>query len=202
MACHCIASRPRFELFAQSLADGQPLSGVSVRLLDEKGQVLQSGTSDSTGHLSLKADEKGKLLLAIQGEQTSMIDLARPALDLAEFPVAGPQGYDKQLFVFGPRDIYRPGETVIVNALLRDADGHPLPAQPIKAELVQPDGQVMRTFVWQPEAGFYQQRLALSASAMTGDWMLRLNTGDNLKREWKFHVEDFLPERMALTLKK
>ncbi len=130
-----------------------------------------------------------------------MIDLARPALDLAEFPVAGPQGYDKQLFVFGPRDIYRPGETVIVNALLRDADGHPLPAQPIKAELVQPDGQVMRTFVWQPEAGFYQQRLALSASAMTGDWMLRLNTGDNLKREWKFHVEDFLPERMALTLK-
>ncbi|WP_276528387.1 MG2 domain-containing protein, partial [Bacillus licheniformis] len=76
-----------------------------------------------------------------------MIDLSRPALDLAEFPVAGPQGYDKQLFVFGPRDIYRPGEIVIVNALLRDADGHPLPVQPIKAELVQPDGQVMRTFV-------------------------------------------------------
>nr|WP_154926895.1 alpha-2-macroglobulin [Pantoea agglomerans] len=191
----------QFELFAQSLANGQPLSGVSVRLLDAKGQVLQSGTSDNTGHLRLRADEKGKILLAVQGEQTSMIDLSRPALDLAEFPVAGPQGYDKQLFVFGPRDIYRPGEIVIVNALLRDADGHPLPVQPIKAELVQPDGQVMRTFVWQPEAGLYQQRLALPESAMTGNWILRLNTGDNLKREWTFHVEDFLPERMALTLK-
>ncbi|MGJ0127579.1 alpha-2-macroglobulin family protein [Pantoea sp. RHCKP32] len=191
----------QLELFAQSLANGQPLSGVSVRLLDEKGQVLQSGTSDGSGHLRLRAEEKGKLLLAVQGEQTSLIDLARPALDLAEFPVAGPQGYEKQLFVFGPRDIYRPGETVIVNALLRDADGKPLPAQPIKAELVQPDGQVMRTFVWQPEAGLYQQRLPIPDAAMTGDWMLRLNTGDNLKREWRFHVEDFLPERMALTLK-
>ncbi|MDU4126356.1 alpha-2-macroglobulin [Pantoea sp.] len=191
----------QLELFAQSLENGKPLADVSVRLLNEKGQVLQSGTSDSNGHLPLKADEKGRLLLAMQGEQTSLIDLARPALDLAEFPVTGPQGYDKQLFVFGPRDIYRPGETVIVNALLRDADGKPLPAQPVKAELVQPDGQVMRTFVWQPQDGFYQQRFTLPDASMTGDWQLRLNTGDNLKRQWTFHVEDFLPERMALTLK-
>lgn len=190
----------QLELFAQSLENGNPLAGVSVRLLNEKGQVLQSGTSDSSGHLRLKADEKGRLLLAMQGEQTSMIDLARPALDLAEFPVTGPQGYDKQLFVFGPRDIYRPGETVIVNALLRDADGKPLPAQPVKAELVQPDGQVVRTLVWQPQDGFYEQRFTLPGTSMTGDWQLRLNTGDNLTRQWHFRVEDFLPERMALAL--
>lgn len=191
----------QFELFAQSLENGAPLSGVSIRLLNDKGQVVQNGTSDSSGHLRLNADEKGKFLLAMQGEQTSLIDLARPALDLAEFPVAGPEGYDKQLFVFGPRDIYRPGETVIANALLRDADGKPLPAQPVKAELVQPDGEVVRTVVWQPQDGFYQQRFALPASAMTGGWMLRLNTGDNQLRQWHFRVEDFLPERMALTLK-
>ncbi len=86
--------------------------------------------------------------------------------------MAGPEGYDKQLFVFGPRDIYRPGETVIVNALLRDADGKPLPAQPVKAEVVQPDGEVVRTFVWQPQDGLYQQRFSLPTTAMTGGWML------------------------------
>lgn len=191
----------QFELFAQSLENGDPLSGVNVRVLNDKGQVLQNGTSDSSGHVRLKAEDKGKFLLAIQGDQTSLIDLARPALDLAEFPVAGPEGYDKQLFVFGPRDIYRPGETVIVNALLRDADGKPLPAQPVKAEVVQPDGEVVRTFVWQPQDGLYQQRFSLPTTAMTGGWMLRLNTGDNLPRQWHFRVEDFLPERMALTLK-
>jgi alpha-2-macroglobulin len=188
------------ELFAQSLASGAPLADVSVQLLDEKGRQLASGVSDGDGHLRLPAQGKGKLLLATQKGQTSLIDLKLPALDLAEFPVAGPQGYDKQLFVFGPRDLYRPGETVIVNALLRDADGKPLPAQPLKAEVVQPNGEVAQSFVWQPENGFYQQRFALPASAMTGDWTLRLNSGDGQPRSWTFHVEDFLPERMALTL--
>lgn len=42
--------------------------------------------------------------------------------------------------MFGPRDLYRPGETVILNALLRDSDGKPLPEQPVKLEVVQPDG--------------------------------------------------------------
>lgn len=42
--------------------------------------------------------------------------------------------------MFGPRDLYRPGETVILNALLRDSDGKPLAEQPVKLEVVQPDG--------------------------------------------------------------
>jgi uncharacterized protein YfaS (alpha-2-macroglobulin family) len=190
----------QLELFAQSLASGAPLDGVSVQLLDEKGKPLASGNSDTAGHLRLAANAKGKLLLATQKGQTSLIDLKRPALDLAEFPINGPQGYDKQFFVFGPRDLYRPGETVIVNALLRDADGKPLPPQPVKAEVVQPNGEVSQTFVWQPENGVYQHRFSLPASAMTGEWTLRINSGDNQPRSWPFHVEDFLPERMALAL--
>ena len=39
--------------------------------------------------------------------------------------------------------LYRPGETVILNALLRDSDGKPLAEQPVKLEVVQPDGQVL-----------------------------------------------------------
>lgn len=190
----------QLELFAQSLASGAPLDDVSVQLLDEKGKQLAIGSSDNQGHLRLPANAKGKLLLATQKGQTSLIDLNRPALDLAEFPIDGPQGYDKQFFVFGPRDLYRPGETVIVNALLRDADGKALPPQPVKAEVVQPNGEVSQTFVWQPENGVYQQRFPLPTSAMTGEWTLRINSGDNQPRSWPFHVEDFLPERMALSL--
>lgn len=191
----------QLELFAQSLANGKPLERVHVQLLDEKGQPLASGDSDGNGHLRLPASEKGKLLLATQQGQTSIIDLNRPALDLAEFPIDGPQGYDKQLFIFGPRDLYRPGETVIANALLRDADGQPLAAQPVKADVVQPNGEVLQTFVWKPENDIWQTRFALPTGAMTGTWTLRVNTGDNQPRSWPFHVEDFLPERMALTLK-
>ena len=58
--------------------------------------------------------------------------------------------------MFGPRDLYRPGETVILNGLLRDSDGKPLPAQPVKLDVLRPDGQVARTVVVQPENGLYR----------------------------------------------
>ncbi|MCU5773959.1 alpha-2-macroglobulin family protein [Erwiniaceae bacterium BAC15a-03b] len=191
----------QMDVFSQSLENGAALSGITLTLLDEKGQTLQQATSDKQGHAQLKSSDKAKLLLATQDQQTTLLDLSRPALDLAEFAIAGPEGYDKQLFIFGPRDLYRPGETVIVNALLRDADGKPLPPQPVKLEVVKPDGEVARTQVWQPENGLYQYRYSLPESAATGGWTLRVNTGDNRPRSWRFNVEDFLPERMALSLK-
>ena len=151
------------------------------------------------GHLRLAANAKGKLLLATSKGQTSLIDLNRPALDLAEFPIDGPQGYDKQFFILARAISIAPAKR---SSLMRccDADGKPLPPQPVKAEVVQPNGEVAQTFVWQPENGVYQQRFALPASAMTGKWM-RINSGDNQPRSWPFNVEDFLPERMALSLK-
>lgn len=191
----------QMDVFSQSLENGAALPAVTLTLLDEKGQTLQQVESDKQGHAQLKQIAKAKLLLATKDQQTTLLDLSRPALDLAEFAVAGPEGYDKQLFIFGPRDLYRPGETLIVNALLRDADGKPLPEQPVKLEVVKPDGEVARTLVWKPENGLYQYRYKLPESATTGGWSLRVNTGDDRPRSWRFNVEDFLPERMALSLK-
>ena len=191
----------QMDVFSQSLENGAALSDITLTLLDEKGQTLQQVATDKQGHAQLKARGKAKLLLATKDQQTTLLDLSRPALDLAEFAVAGPEGYDKQLFIFGPRDLYRPGETVIVNALLRDADGKPVPAQPLRLEVVKPDGEVARTQVWQAENGLYQYRFSLPDAAATGGWTLRVNTGDDRPRSWRFNVEDFLPERMALTLK-
>lgn len=191
----------KLAVFAQSLDDGAAQPNTQLTLLDQKGRTLEQATTDKNGYAELAANEQGKLLLATQGEQTTLLDLTLPALDLAEFAVAGPEGHDKQLFMFSPRDLYRPGETVLFNALMRDADGAPLPPQPVKATVVKPDGEVARTFVWQPENGLYQYRYALPESAATGKWTLRLDTGDGRTRDWAFNVEDFLPERMALSLK-
>ena len=190
----------RLDVFTQALDGGAALGAVELRLLDEKGQTLTQGTTDKQGHAQLAKSAKARLLLATQQGQTSMIDLATPALDLAEFDIAGPEGYSKQFFAFGPRDLYRPGETLIVNGLLRDADGKPLPAQPVKVDIVKPDDQVARSFVWQPQDGLYQYQYSIPEGGPTGNWSLRFNLGDNQPRLYSFKVEDFLPERMALDI--
>ncbi|MCG3462428.1 alpha-2-macroglobulin family protein [Xenorhabdus bovienii] len=191
----------RVDVFTQSLEKGSSLKGVEIRLLDAKGQLLSKATTDSDGHATLEKNAKAKLLLAIQGGLTSMIDLTSPALDLSEFDIGGPQGYSKQFFVFGPRDLYRPGEMLIVNGLLRDADGRPLKPQPVKVDILKADNQVVRSFVWQPENELYQYRYPIPREAETGIWSLRFDLGDNTPRYYKFHVEDFMPERMALEIK-
>lgn len=194
--------RNRLDVFTQALAGGKALAGVELELLDDKGQVLATGKTDAGGHAELPLTDKADVLLARQDGQTSLLRLGAPALDLAEFDIGGPQAHPLQFFVFGPRDLYRPGETVLLNALLRDSDGRAVKAQPVSVEVRRPDEQVSRKFVWQAgDAGLYQYALQLAEEAPTGRWQLLFDLGDGKPQLYEFSVEDFLPERLALELK-
>ncbi|WP_296258680.1 MULTISPECIES: alpha-2-macroglobulin family protein [unclassified Pseudomonas] len=192
----------RLDVFTQALEGGKALDGVGLELYDDKGRVVGQGKTDSAGHAELPLPAKAQVLLAHQGEQTSMLRLNSAALDLAEFDITGPQAHPLQFFIFGPRDLYRPGEVVLLNGLLRDSDGKSVKPQPITVEVRRPDDQVSRKFVWDADAtGLYQYQLQLSDEAPTGRWQLVFDLGDGKPQLYEFQVEDFLPERMALELK-
>lgn len=190
-----------FDAFVQSLEDGRVLSAVTVSLLDDKGLALAQGTTDEDGHVRLPGHRDGRLVLATRDNESSLIRLQEAALDLAEFVVSGPPSSGLTLFAFGPRDLYRPGETVPVNAILRDVDGRPAPALPISVSVLRPDGETVREFVWQADAGgLYQYHYPLAQDAPTGRWQLRMDVGAAAPVSYTFLVEDFLPERLALDL--
>ena len=192
----------RLDVFTQALEGGKALDGVSLELLDNEGRVVGQGKTEKGGHAQLPLPKKAEVLLAHQGEQTSLLRLNSAALDLAEFDIGGPQAHPLQFFVFGPRDLYRPGETVLLNALLRDNDGNAVKPQPISVEVRRPDEQVSRKFVWDADAsGLYQYQLQLAGEAPTGRWQLVFDLGDGKPQLYEFLVEDFLPERLALELK-
>lgn len=194
--------RDRLDVFTQALEGGKAQSGVQLELLDGDGALLAEGKTDSAGHAQLPLPAKAQVLMARQDEQTSLLRLNTPALDLAEFDITGPKAHALQFFVFGPRDLYRPGETVLLNGLLRDADGRPVKAQPVSVEVRRPDEQISRKFVWNAgDDGLYQYQLPLAEEAPTGRWQLLLDLGDGSPQLYEFLVEDFLPERMALELK-
>lgn len=196
-------------IFTQALDTGKPLSDINIALVyksdDEKYDYMSNiGATNENGFLEESCDScNPKLVLATDGKQASVIELGRNALDLTEFNITGSKFFDKQLFTFGPRDLYRPGETVYMNALLRDADGKPVTKQPIKVELIKPDGQSASEYIWQSEdnqVGFYQTQYRIPADAPTGKWSFKFNLGDDNYRYSYFSVEEFLPERMAMEL--
>uniref|UniRef100_UPI00398C3FA9 MG2 domain-containing protein n=1 Tax=Salmonella enterica TaxID=28901 RepID=UPI00398C3FA9 len=120
------------------------------------------------GRWEREVEKGGGLLRGRKGGQAPVLGLTLPALDLSEFNVAGAPGYSKKFFMFGPRDLYRPGETVILNGLLRDSDGKTLPDQPVKPVVVKQNWQVMRTVVSQPEEGLYRLKYPLDKTRPPG----------------------------------
>ncbi|WP_449430024.1 alpha-2-macroglobulin family protein [Pseudomonas putida] len=194
--------RDRLDVFAQALDGGKAMKDVNLEVHDEKGKLLAQARTDGDGHAQLPITPKADTLIATQGVQTTLLRLNTAALDLAEFDISGPQANPLQLFIFGPRDLYRPGETVLLNGLLRDQDGKPVKAQPVSVEVRRPDEQVSRKFVWEADAnGLYQYQLQLATEAPTGRWQLLFDLGGGRKQVYEFLVEDFLPERLALELK-
>ena len=194
--------RDRLDVFAQALEGGKAMDDVELELHDAQGKLLAQAKTDGGGHAQLPMPPKTDVLIARQGVHTTLLRLNTAALDLAEFDITGPQSNPLQFFMFGPRDLYRPGETVLLNGLLRDQDGHPVKAQPISVEVRRPDEQVSRKFVWEADAnGLFQYQLQLASEAPTGRWQLLLDLGGGRKQVHEILVEDFLPERLALELK-
>ena len=192
----------RLDAFTQALEGGKALSGVELELYDNEGKVIGQAKTDNAGHAQLPLTAKAAVVLAHQDGQTSMLRLDTAALDLAEFDITGPQAHPLQFFIFGPRDLYRPGETVLLNGLLRDNDGKDVKPQPITVEVRRPDEQVSRKFVWEADkSGLYQYQLQLAEEAPTGRWQLVFDLGDGKPQLYEFQVEDFLPERLALEVK-
>lgn len=202
VSAHRYKSSDNLTVFTQSLETGKPIIGVDIKVLDSKGNVIEDAATNTKGYAELANISDADIVLAAHNGQTTMLRLKTSALDLSEFTVTGPEDAAFQFFIFGPRDLYRPGETVLFNGLLRDKDGNQVKDMPVNVEVRSPDGTVVRSFVWKAtQQGFYQYQLKVSSDAKTGRWSFLVKIGDKKVEDYNFNVEDFLPERLALELK-
>lgn len=195
------------DAFVSSLKDGGALGGVEVSWLAADGKVRARATTDGDGRATFaETPADAAVVVARRGEQLSLIALKEPALDLSEFAVGGLNGGPVRLFAWSGRDLYRPGERFDVSVMARDADGQPLPPQPVQAILRRPDGKAQWTASWKPDktfSGYYRNPIELPPDAATGSWRLELRSDPAQKLAstiFAFQVEEFLPERMKLDL--
>lgn len=210
LGLHVRAYRDRVFVHTASLETGAPVSAVELRVLDAKGEPVLKGTTDRNGNALLNYRlDAGHLLIARRGEDVSMLPFNQPALDLSEFAVAGREQAWFDVFAWSGRDLYRPGETVRISALLRDHDGRPLeakgkPLQPVFVRYVQPDGKALIETRLQPDAqGYVRHEQAIPAEAPTGRWRVEFRTDPGSKdavQGMALRIEEFLPERLKLEL--
>ncbi|MDD4052654.1 MAG: MG2 domain-containing protein, partial [candidate division Zixibacteria bacterium] len=114
-------------VWANSLADSEPLSGVTIALLSKNNQTLVEGKTDSRG-LAVFENIKDKLagfepfvITGVRDGDLSYLRLDETLLPISDFDVAGrpylSSGYEA--FIYTDRGVYRPGDTVHIVSLVR-----------------------------------------------------------------------------------
>lgn len=211
LGLHARAYKDRLFVHVASLLDGAGTGGVELKVLDAKGEPVFKGATDANGNALLNYRlDAAHVLVARRDRDVTLLPFNQPALDLSEFAVAGREQAWFDVFAWAGRDLYRPGETVHLSALLRDFDGRPIAvpagkaAQPVFVRFVQPDGKTLIESRLQPDAqGYVRQDQVIPADAPTGRWRVEFRTDPGSKEAvqgMSLRVEEFLPERLKLDL--
>lgn len=198
------------ELFVMinSLETLAPLAGVTVKLISRTNQVLLEGVTDSEGVVRLtnyREATKGFhpfVITAEKGGDLSFLKLSDCCLPFADFDVGGSpplkEGYEA--FGYTDRGVYRPGDTVRMVAIVRDADGGIPPNFPLKVRILAPDGNIFNEYRgWVGEAGADEFNIVIPLYALTGVYSSKILVADTIEiGRVRFNVEEFMPQRIKV----
>ena len=226
MALQAYDGSDALDATVRSLKSAKPMGGVRVALVGKDGGELASTSSNGDGRVhfprSLLAGENGATpsrLMAYgpRGDFTVM-DLEAAPIDLSKQDVAGrvmpgssPKTGKAALdpsaavdgFVYADRGIYRPGESVHLVALLRDHLSAAVKDRRGAIVIRRPSGlefQRMR-FDGSPK-GAVTDDVTLPGTAPRGIWKatLEMDGAGEPSGQVTFQVEDFVPQRLAVTV--
>ena len=196
----------------RSLSSAEALQGVTVRLLAVNNEILGEAVTNADGFAEFPAGlargrggrAPGILVAQTTEGDYSFLDLRKPAFDLSDRGVEGrPAPGPLDVFAWTDRGIYKAGETVHAQALLRNAAANAQENFPLTFVFTRPGGvEHARFTVEDAGLGGHLQDLTLTPSAQQGIWSWRVFADPKGKAlaEQTFLVEDYQPERVDFDL--
>ncbi|MBI1683535.1 alpha-2-macroglobulin family protein [Caulobacter hibisci] len=206
------------DVVVRSLKTAKTVSGVRVALVARDGEPLAEVKSDADGRVRFarpllegEGAEHAKMVMAYgpQGD-LSVLDLDRSPVDLSKQGVGGRTegeggravGSDIDGWLYADRGIYRPGETVHLTAMVRDRMAKAVNDRKGYILVKRPSGvEYKRWWFGQANAGAVPIDIALPRSAPRGRWTAELHIEgiEASTGSLSFSVEDFAPQRLAVT---
>jgi len=196
-------------VFLNSLRTARPVSGATVSFISTNNQLMGTATTDGQGvaRYDSVAGSPFKLGLVTATRETdfTFLNLKSSLVETSRFEVGGASdnAAHYQAFLYGERDLYRPGDTLHTNVVVRTANWQAPPAGlPVKVRLLLPTGKEYASLGEKLGAGgAVSSRFILPATAMTGTYSLEVLTGnDVLLAAHPVSVEEFIPDRLKVSV--
>ncbi len=198
-------------VFANSILNTEPLKNVEVAVISSSNQELGKVKTDKDGYATYKIpdaykDFKVGMITAVTEDSDFNYVLYNSTLvDNTRFDVGGKRlnasNYDA--YIYAERDIYRPGETVHLNTVVRTNEWNLPGEMPVKSRVLLPSGKELQTYknVLNTQ-GAFEITLPLTSSSPTGVYTFQVLTGNDVLLSSKnIMVEEFMPDRIKVDLK-
>lgn len=196
---------------ARSIATAEPLDGVTINFHSHNNQLIHREVTGKDG-IAVFKDIKSKvpgfhisMISARKAEDFNVLLFSQSSVELSRFETGGKRttGLDYDVFIYGDRNLYRPGDSVFVNAILRDFNINTVTGMPVIFKVISPDGKdFLKKRVNVNPYGSAMMAFMLPGKAYTGTYTIEVLTVNNvLQGSYRIKVEEFMPDRISVTAK-
>jgi uncharacterized protein YfaS (alpha-2-macroglobulin family) len=205
------ASDDEVQVFANSLMTAESLSSVKINLVSSNNQVIYSAQTDSKGIAHIKGIKekaprfKVAMVSATLDKDFNFIVFDQNVVDNARYEVGGMRqnASGQQVYLYGDRNLYRPGETMYLHTIIRDEKWKNVGQVPIKLRVIAPNGKEFsaQRGVLNAQSAFDAQ-VDFPTATITGTYHVELySANDILLASINVSVEEFMPDRIKLETK-
>jgi hypothetical protein len=203
------------DVFLTSFQTGLPVKGANILVLGRNGLPIFTGEADKDGHITLPDfstytnDRQPVAIITQKGDDYAFIPYDRQdrLLNTSRFNVGGTRIAADGLnaFLFSDRGIYRPGETVRIGMIVKNADWQLLPPTlPLKVMITDPRGRVVQESpVTLTTSGLEEIVLETGEAWPTGTYFVNLYIANdskqgNLLGSTSVRMEEFVSDRLKI----
>lgn len=197
-------------VFANSIYDATPVKNAEITLISANNQEMHTMVTDANGvaHVSgMKEKAPGfklAMVTASKDDDFNYLAVNDSQVETSRFEVEGVRSNSTgmQAFIYGERDIYRPGETLHFVSVLRSENWKPVAELPVKLKLVTPNGQLYGSWLKTTnKEGATEVSVKVEEASLTGAYTMELyNANDVLLASSVVNVEEFVPDRIKVDL--
>jgi len=214
------------DIFVQSIASGNPVSGAAVNVLGLNGNPILSTYTDSSGRARIpnfgdtyKNDREPTVYTVVSGEDMSFMAYESRGrnLDYSSFDVGGIHGASDpktlRAFLFSDRGLYRPGDETRIGLVIKSGDwAVNLGGTPLEYRVTDPRGaEILNKRIKLSPEGVEEIRFTTQDWSPTGTYTTSVyviqeyKDGDEIRERHIFlgsesvKVEEFLPDTLNVT---
>ena len=198
-------------VMARSIATAQPLQGVNIRFYSRSNQMIFEATTGNDGNVFFKELKKTvpgfdvTMISAREGDDFNVLLFDRSSVETSRYDVGGKRTSDMiyDVFIYGDRNLYRPGDSVFCNVVVRSFQWETIRDIPVKFRVISPEGKdflIKKTHL--NNNGAAQLSFRLPESVLTGSYMIEVLSGnDMMLGNSRISVEEFMPDRIKVEVK-